>query len=415
MKTRLAALLCLALASFAPAQEPAAAPTAIDGSRLTADQLDQLLGPIALYPDALIALILPAATAPADIVLAARYLKDDGNPATVADRAWDESVKSLVHYPAVIKWLDENLAWTKQLGEAFAQQPAAVMQAIQRLRATARAAGTLVDSPQQTVLAENGTLLIVPAQPNVIYVPYYDSAVVYGPSRQYYRNTSFIGFSAAYEVGPWLGFDCDWPRGVVWIAGPRHRFEEHRDWRRPALPGQPGYVNDPDRRQWRPTNSITHAPAGGPGRHDDPPHPGPNNFTPRPTVTHDSTSDHHKDAPARPSRDDGRNRDPNPGRSFASPPAPTATPPPNVSSAPTPQPTLLRRPDSGHGRVDSGDHAGRAVIVQNPPMGRPTGPAPVAPPAPTVTPTPVATPPPAQSDDRHRAVPDGDQKKQQAS
>src|SRR4051794_28232787 len=120
MKTRLLSLLTFVFALGLRADVPPAAPfapEAIDGSKLTTEQLDQLLGPIALYPDALIALILPATTAPADIVLAARYLKDNGDPAEVASRSWDESVKSLVHYAEVVKWMDDNLTWTKQLGE----------------------------------------------------------------------------------------------------------------------------------------------------------------------------------------------------------------------------------------------------------------------------------------------------------
>src|SRR4051812_39182003 len=105
MKTRLLALLSLASAVVLRADVPSAppvAPEAVDSMKLTAAQLDQLLGPIALYPDALIALILPAATAPADVVLAARYLKDSGDPAEVSSRSWDESVKSLVHYAEVV-------------------------------------------------------------------------------------------------------------------------------------------------------------------------------------------------------------------------------------------------------------------------------------------------------------------------
>ena len=127
MKTRLIALLLFTFAAGSPAAEPApdSGPVqpAAEPARFTAEQLDQLLGPIALYPDALIALILPAATAPADLVIAARFFANEGDPASAAGRAWDESVKSLVHYPEVVKWMDQNLEWTKQVGEAFVAQP----------------------------------------------------------------------------------------------------------------------------------------------------------------------------------------------------------------------------------------------------------------------------------------------------
>lgn len=88
-------------------------------------------------------------------------------------------MRSLARYPDVIKWLDENLAWTQQLGTAFLAQPAEVMQAVQRLRARARAAGTLIDTPQQKVITEGEVILIEPASPTVIYVPRYDPEVVY--------------------------------------------------------------------------------------------------------------------------------------------------------------------------------------------------------------------------------------------
>src|SRR3954468_20689248 len=148
MKTRFLLLclsLCMALVPHARAQDETTSPMR------SPEELDQLFGPIALYPDALIALILPASTVSSDVVMAARYLRGNGDPARVETESWDDSVKSLSHYPEVVKWMDENLAWTKQAGEAFVAQPADVMNAIQRLRTAARAAGTLVDTPQQRV------------------------------------------------------------------------------------------------------------------------------------------------------------------------------------------------------------------------------------------------------------------------
>ena len=90
----------------------------------TPAQLNDLLGPIALYPDALIAIILPASTEPTDIVLAARFVAEKGDPSLIDVQPWDDSVKALAHYPDVVTWMNDNLSWTKTLGDAFVRQPA---------------------------------------------------------------------------------------------------------------------------------------------------------------------------------------------------------------------------------------------------------------------------------------------------
>ena len=205
--------------------------------------LDKLLAPIALYPDALVALILPASTEPSDVVLAARYLEANGDPAQVDSQPWNDSVKALAHYPEVVKWMDTNLEWTKSVGAAFLQQPADMMQAIQRLRAQARAVGTLVDTPQQDVVVEDGNICIVPAQPDVIYVPEYDPDEVYVAQPAY--AGPWLTFGVGWRVGAWLGYECDWAgRGIrvgVWRPG--------WDWRRPHFGGAAGrpWRPDPDR------------------------------------------------------------------------------------------------------------------------------------------------------------------------
>src|SRR3954466_10988695 len=116
---KLFSILCvtLALGPVLPAQEPAPEPMISAAARFDANQLDQLLGPIALYPDALIALVLPASAASSDVVLAARFVREGNDPALADGQPWDESVRALARYPDVVKWMDENLAWTKQLGE----------------------------------------------------------------------------------------------------------------------------------------------------------------------------------------------------------------------------------------------------------------------------------------------------------
>ncbi|MBC8010725.1 MAG: DUF3300 domain-containing protein, partial [Burkholderiales bacterium] len=127
------ALLLLASLGCSPSLDLQAAetievatPAEPEKTLLTPSQLDELLAPIALYPDPLVAIILPAATFPTDVVMAARYLKAGGDPEGIDDQSWDDSVKALARYPDVVKWMDENLAWTQQVGAAFVVQPAAV-------------------------------------------------------------------------------------------------------------------------------------------------------------------------------------------------------------------------------------------------------------------------------------------------
>ena len=216
-----------------PASATTSNPTA---PRLEPAQLETLLGPVALYPDALIALILPAATEPSDIVLSARFLAANASSLPLENQPWDESVRSLARYPDIIKWLDENLAWTKQLGEAFLAQPAEVMQAIQRLRSRARAAGTLIDTVEQKIVTEGEIILIEPAQPAVIYVPRYDPEIVY-VTRSPGWNAPYLSFGLGFATGAWLSYDCDWSGRTIWIGNWRQR--PHSTWVRPAFPNRP--------------------------------------------------------------------------------------------------------------------------------------------------------------------------------
>ena len=201
---------------------------------LTPAQLDQLLSPIALYPDPLIALILPASTFPTDIVMAARYLHAGGDPQAVETQPWDDSVKALARYPEVVKWMDENLAWTRQLGEVFTRQPAALLTSTQRLRAAARAAGNLTTTPEQTVVVERELIRIVPARPEIIYVPVYDPVHVYRPRVVNVIHTGpILRFGNAYRTGFWLSYHCDWIYNTVWVVSRPHRLEvwnSHPRW-----------------------------------------------------------------------------------------------------------------------------------------------------------------------------------------
>ena len=215
---------------------------------LPAAQLDQLLGPIALYPDPLIAEILPASTLPAQIVLADRYVSGGGDPSLIAQQPWDPSVQAMARYPSVLKWMDDNLNWTTQVGQAFLDQQPDVMNSIQSLRAMASKLGNLQSSPQQLVTADGGDIEIVPADPQVIYVP------VYQPDQVYYDpayGSPFVTFGIGWPFGAWMDYDCDWggrnlifwgnghPRPADWWReSSRQRDLSHAGvWRANSHPG----------------------------------------------------------------------------------------------------------------------------------------------------------------------------------
>jgi Protein of unknown function (DUF3300) len=182
----------------------------------TPEELDDLLAPIALYPDPLIAQILPAATFVDQIDEAARYLSMYGRYARIDDQPWDVSVKAVAHYPDVLNMMDQKYDWTVALGQAYINQPDDVMESIQYLREEARAQGNLVSNSQQTVIIEDGLIRIIPAQPQVIYVPVYDPAVVYVERPPTY---GFITFGIGFSIGLWLNRDCDWHGHRIYYHG----------------------------------------------------------------------------------------------------------------------------------------------------------------------------------------------------
>jgi hypothetical protein len=218
-----------------------AADVVIPSERLTSEQIEELVSPIALYPDPLVALILPAATFPSDVVLAERFLDRGGAMDAIATQPWDDSVRALARYREVIDYLDDHLEWTRQLGHCFLDQPDAVMDAIQMVRIRARAAGLLTDTPEQRVIVEADEVCIVPAQPTVIYIPRYDPWVICRPSIPVYGRGSFITFGLGCTVGSWLSFDCDWRgrsvrlinRPAYWYRSPR--WDDHDRYRQFAV------------------------------------------------------------------------------------------------------------------------------------------------------------------------------------
>ena len=161
--------------------------SAQDGQSWTSADLDSLVAPIALYPDAMLAQIFVAATYPLEIVQADRWrqsnsrLQGQALEDGLAKQSWDPSVAWLTHFPDLLNRMAQNLDWTQDLGDAFLGQQSEVMAAVQRMRQRADQAGTLQSTPQQTVVKEKQVIQIVPANPQVVYVPYYDPLWVYGP------------------------------------------------------------------------------------------------------------------------------------------------------------------------------------------------------------------------------------------
>jgi hypothetical protein len=184
---------------------------------LSVGQLDQLLAPIALYPDELIAPILMAATYPLEIVSASRWLEDPQNKglqgdaltAALAQNEWDPSVKSLVPYPQILSMMNTKLNWTQALGNAFLAQQGDVMDSVQRLRGQAQSAGHLTTTPQQVVSHQGQVIIIEPARPDVIYVPAYDPVIVYGawayPDYPPYYFPTWPGYVLAGGFGFGIG------------------------------------------------------------------------------------------------------------------------------------------------------------------------------------------------------------------
>jgi len=198
--------------SYPQQQQQSPAPV---GQPLTADQLNQLVAPIALYPDALIAQILAASTYPTQVVEADRWVQSQGNApadqiaANANAQPWDASVKALTAFPSVLAQMDRNMQWTTDLGNAYYNQPQDVMDAVQQMRQRAQQAGNLQSTQQQQVSTYNDEIAIAPANPEVVYVPVYNPWVVYGPPvvafpGYYYAPPPGIFFGVGFGVG--IGF-----------------------------------------------------------------------------------------------------------------------------------------------------------------------------------------------------------------
>jgi hypothetical protein len=217
-------------------------------------ELDQMLGPIALYPDPLIAEILSASTLPSQIVMADRYIGDGGDPNQIDQQPLDPSVQALAHYPNVLKWLDDNLQWATQMGQAFASQPSDVMDSIQRLRAQAQSLGNLPSTPQETVASDGGDIEIEPADPDSLYVPDYQPSVIF------YQPGIYCTFGVGLAVGGWLVNDWDWRSHRMISWGPGH--PRPVNWWRETPVQRHTYIVQNHAPAWRPGGGAVGGAAG---------------------------------------------------------------------------------------------------------------------------------------------------------
>ena len=204
----------------------------------TPEQLDQLVAPIALYPDSLVSQILAASTFPEQVVEADRWvqshsdLKGDALAQAVNQMPWDPSVKALTAFPSVLGNMDKNLSWTSSLGDAYYNQQQDVMDAVQAMRLKAQQAGNLKSTPQQTVTSQGQTIIIQPAQPDVVYVPAYNPWLVYGypvvawpgwyPYPGIWFGGPYLSFGIGFGIGwyggfgwGWHSWGCDWHNHTV--------------------------------------------------------------------------------------------------------------------------------------------------------------------------------------------------------
>src|SRR6266403_3534599 len=206
-------------------------------------ELQQLVAPVALYPDALVAQVLAASTYPTQIVEAERWmqshsdLKGDKLGKEVDKQNWDPSVKALAQFPSVLENMDKNLSWTSSLGEAYVNQPQDVTDAVQAMRQQAHKAGHLNSNEQERVTTQGNTIIIEPADPQVVYVPAYDPWLVYGgPIAVYpgwYETPGIfwggvgLSFGVGFGLGYFGGFGWGWGLwGYDW-HGRRASFDHH--------------------------------------------------------------------------------------------------------------------------------------------------------------------------------------------
>jgi len=229
---------------FAYQADPSVSQTPPQAAQQSSEQLQELVAPIALYPDALIAQILAAATYPDQVVEAEKWMAQNKNlqgdqlAQEVDKQPWDPSVKALTQFPAVLANMNQNLAWTSELGDAHLNQQQELSQAIQTMRQRAKQAGNLQTTPQEKVKAKGQTIVIEPAAPDVVYVPEYDPWLVYGaplgifpgwyPYPGLFLDGPGIAFGLGFGVGLFAGFGWGWHGwGYDWHHGGRVEYNHN--------------------------------------------------------------------------------------------------------------------------------------------------------------------------------------------
>jgi len=241
-------LLTTAPAALAYQTDQPSAQMPVQAAKQTTAQLQQLVAPIALYPDALVAQILAGATYPDQVVEADRWiqqnpdLKGEQLGQEVDKQPWDPSIKALAEFPSVLANMDKNLSWTSSLGDAYVNQPQDIMSAIQVMRQRAKDAGNLNSTSQEKVSGKAQTIVIEPADPQIVYVPEYDPWLVYGapigvwPGWYEYPGLFLAGpgieFGLGFGVGFFGGFGWGWHHwGSDWhhhdVVFDHHHFESH--------------------------------------------------------------------------------------------------------------------------------------------------------------------------------------------
>ena len=251
---------------------------------LSRADLEELLAPIALYPDSLLANTLAACVYEDDFKAAAAFVAGGGKVDQNTTIAWDASVKAVAAFPDVIKMLGSNAEWAVAVGQAYLTQGPEVMAAIQSLRARAWANGALRTTPQQTVVTQGTTIIIEPSEPDIIYVPYYNAGVIYVDD--YDRDDAvaagIIGFGVGIVAGVIIAnnIDCDWDNGCIgwghggWgnrgdididINGDINIGNSNTVIRRPGQDGSP-WRPDPDRIKPKATSTLANFKGVGEGR-----------------------------------------------------------------------------------------------------------------------------------------------------
>ncbi len=241
---------------------------------MSPEQLDDLVAPIALYPDSLLGQILAASTYPLEAVEANQWLQQNRNlkGAALEDAArqqnWDPSIQALVVFPDVLQRLTQDIRWTTDLGNAFLAQQNDVMASVQRMRGRAMANGKLMSNQQMTVTTQNqggmSAIQIEPADPQVVYVPYYDPAWVWGPPVYgFYPPLLYPGIGLGFSffpgvsLGLYFGGCCGWGGwgwGFDWFGGGIfvnnfffHRYG-FREFGEPGFRGREAWAHDPGHR-----------------------------------------------------------------------------------------------------------------------------------------------------------------------